>query len=128
MSNVFESDCGNVTTLAGDEIPNTVILTEDAEDKVADLLLLEGPDTFLRVAVQSGGCSGFQYYFGFDTVVEEDDIVTEFDGGRVVVDSTSMEYMKGSTIGYEKSIMAEHFKVTNHLATSECGCGTSFHI
>ncbi len=128
MSKIIETDCGNITTLAGDEVPNEIIVTEDAKIRIQDLCSFEDQGTFLRVAVQAGGCTGFQYHFGFDTVMEADDVVTEWDGGKVVVDSMSIELMKGATIEYVKSIIGEHFKVMNNLATSTCGCGSSFGV
>lgn len=126
MSNVFESACGNVTTLAGDEIPNEIDVTDAAKAKIVELCVDEDEGSFLRVAVMGGGCSGFQYFFGFDNEIEEDDIIHEWDEGKVVVDAASMDFIKGSTIDYVKSFMGEHFHVRNVLATSQCGCGSSF--
>ena len=128
MSKIIESDCGNITTLADDEVSNEIFVSEDAKERIQKLCSEEDTGTFLRIAVQAGGCTGFQYYFGFDTEMEDDDIVTEWNGGKVVVDSTSIELMKGATIEYIKGIMGEHFKVINDLARSECGCGSSFSV
>ncbi len=128
MSKIIETDCGNITTLAGDEIPNEIFLSDSARDRVKLLCADEDEGTFLRVAVQAGGCTGFQYYFGFDTEIEDDDIINEFDDIKVVIDSMSIELMKGATIEYVKTMMGEHFKVTNQLAQSTCGCGSSFGV
>ncbi len=128
MSKVIESGCGNVTTLAGDEILGEVLVTDEAKVKIQELCDGQNEGSFLRVAVQGGGCSGFQYYFGFDTEIEDTDILNEWDGGSVVVDEISMDFIKGSTIDYVNSFMGEHFHVINVQAKSECGCGSSFSV
>lgn len=128
MVDVFEAACGNVTTLPGEETVNEVFVSDSAKIRIAEVCKNEGEGAFLRVAVVGGGCSGFQYYFGFDDSVEDDDIVTEWDEGKVVVDGTSMQYLKGATIDYVKSLIGEHFHVKNSLAKSQCGCGTSFTV
>ena len=126
MSKIIETDCGNVTELAGDEVSAEVFLTESAQTKINEILQEENEGSFLRVAVNGGGCSGFQYFFGIMDDIEEEDIVKEWDGGKLVVDNTSMEYIKGATIDFVDSFMGEHFSVDNPLATSSCGCGSSF--
>lgn len=128
MSKIIESDCGNITTLAGDEILNEINVTDAAQTKITEILENEADGSFLRVGVSGGGCSGFQYMFGIHDEIEEDDTINEWNGGKVVVDSMSMEYMKGSTVDYIKEVMSEHFSIDNPGVTSQCGCGESFHI
>ena len=127
MSKIIESDCGNTTILAGDDIANEVYVSEEAKAKIAQLCQEEeAPGTFLRVAVMGGGCSGFQYMFGLDTDLEDDDIITDWTTGKLVVDNMSIEFMKGATINYISDFGGEFFQVDNPLATSQCGCGSSF--
>ena len=128
MVDVFESACGNVTTLPGEEAANEVFVSESAKARIAEVSKNEDAGSFLRVAVVGGGCSGFQYYFGFDDTVEEEDFVVEWEGGKMAVDQTSMQYLKGATIDYVKSLIGEHFQVKNSLAKSQCGCGSSFAV
>ena len=128
MNKIIETDCGNVTTLVGDEISDEIFVTDGAKAKIQELCADEDEVAFLRIAVMGGGCSGFQYFFGFDTTIEDVDITNEWEGGKVVVDEMSMGFIKGSTIEYVKTFMGEHFQVQNLLAKSECGCGSSFSI
>jgi iron-sulfur cluster insertion protein len=79
----------------------------------------------LRVAVLGGGCSGFQYNFDFDTKRNDDDLVIEKNGATVLIDSTSLEFIKGSEIDYVDEMVGASFQVRNPNATSSCGCGTS---
>ena len=127
MGKIIETDCGNVTELADDEVANEVYMTDEAQVKISELLGEADEGSFLRVGVQGGGCSGFQYFFGImDDFDEEEDIAKDWDGGKLVVDTTSMEFMKGATIGYVSEWMGAHFTVDNPLAKSSCGCGSSF--
>jgi len=107
--------------------PNPVNLTDAAAAKVADLLAEEGTDDLaLRVAVRPGGCSGFSYEMFFDADVAEDDVVREFGTVKVVVDQTSADLLKGSTLDYSDGLNDAGFHVTNPNATRTCGCGSSF--
>lgn len=126
MTKIIESGCGNTTILAGDEVSNEIIISEVAKEKIAEMLVSEDPESFLRVAVMGGGCSGFRYLFGFDTKLEEDDITHEWENGRVVVDSMSMDFIKGGTLHYVVQFGVEYFHVVNPSAKSQCGCGSSF--
>jgi len=86
-------------------------------------------ETFFRIEVLGGGCSGFEYKFGYDTKINpEEDIIFEHEGVKVVVDTTSMEFMDGSILAYTKDFIGAKFEVQNPLAKSSCGCGTSFSI
>jgi len=129
MSKIIESDCGNVTTLAGDETPDEVYVSDTAKIKVAEILASEeDDDLFLRIGVYGGGCSGFQYKFGLHNEIDDDDFVIEWDDGKVVVDSMSISYMKGATVDFIKDLMSEHFSIVNPGVSSSCGCGESFSV
>jgi len=107
--------------------PNPVTLTDVAAAKVAELLAEEDTqDLALRVAVRPGGCSGFSYEMFFDADVAEDDVVREFGAVKVVVDQTSADLLKGSTLDYSDGLQGAGFHVTNPNATRTCGCGSSF--
>ena len=102
-------------------------LTDAAADKVKTLIEAEGnPELVLRVAVRPGGCSGFSYEMFFDADTAEDDVVREFGGVTVVVDATSADLLKGSTLDYSDGLQGAGFHVTNPNATRTCGCGSSF--
>ena len=107
--------------------PNPVTLTDEASVKVAELLAQEDTDNLaLRVAVRPGGCSGFSYEMFFDSEVAEDDVVREFGAVTVVVDPTSADLLKGSTLDYSDGLQGAGFHVTNPNASRTCGCGSSF--
>ncbi len=82
----------------------------------------------LRVAIEGGGCSGFQYGLGFSTGAEQDDQVIEFNGVTVVVDPFSAPYLKGARIDFLNTIDQSGFKIDNPNASSSCGCGHSFQV
>jgi iron-sulfur cluster insertion protein len=86
------------------------------------------PGGALRVAVNGGGCSGFQYDFAIAKDRADDDAVFEQDGATVLVDSISMGFVAGSVLDFEDNLMGQSFKVQNPQAVSSCGCGTSFSI
>ena len=101
--------------------------TESAAAKVADLIAEEGnPDLKLRVFVQGGGCSGFQYGFTFDEIANEDDMVVEKGGVQLLIDSMSFQYLVGAEIDYKEDLTGSQFVIRNPGATSTCGCGSSF--
>ncbi|WP_033075064.1 iron-sulfur cluster insertion protein ErpA [Sphingopyxis sp. MWB1] len=87
-----------------------------------------GAEPALRLAVDGGGCSGFTYRFGFAESVEEDDIVTETDGVKLVVDSVSIDLVRGCVVDFVDSLGGSSFKVENPNAAAGCGCGSSFSI
>lgn len=103
-------------------------LTESAILKIKDILADEEPNTNLRVFVQGGGCSGFQYGFTLDDSQNDDDFEHEFGGIKVLVDSMSWQYLQGSTINYKEDLMGASFVIDNPQAVSTCGCGASFSI
>ena len=106
-----------------------VSVTESAARRVAQLIAKEGdPGLMLRVAVNGGGCSGFQYGFTFDDQQNDDDSVIERDGVKVLVDSMSLLYLTGAEIDFVEDLMGSSFQIKNPNATSSCGCGTSFAV
>jgi len=109
---------------------DTITLTERAAEKVRALMALEpaGEADVLRIAVQGGGCGGFEYALGFDRGAVGEDSEFEFYGIRVVVDSASAPYLKGATVDFVESLKESGFKVDNPNASGSCGCGHSFQV
>ena len=104
-----------------------VTLSDTAVKKVADLLAQEGnPELALRVAVRSGGCSGYSYEMFFDSEITSEDVVAEQRGVKVVVDKASADLIKGSTLDYTDGLQDAGFHMSNPNATRTCGCGSSF--
>lgn len=107
-----------------------ITLTPVAAAKIKELLA-EEPDAeslVLRVAIQGGGCSGFQYGLGFDSGPAEGDIELELEGVPVVIDPFSAPYLRGATIDYLNTIQESGFKIDNPNAVASCGCGHSFTV
>lgn len=103
--------------------------TQNAVNKVKALIEEEGnPDLKLRVFITGGGCSGFQYGFTFDEIINEDDLVIEKDSVKLLVDSMSYQYLVGAEIDYVDSFEGSQFTIKNPNATTTCGCGSSFSI
>src|SRR4051812_49765697 len=105
-----------------------VTLTERAAAKVSGIMAEEpaGDAEVLRIAIQGGGCSGFEYALGFDRGAQEGDHELEFHGVRVVVDPFSAPYLKGSTIDFLGTLQESGFKIDNPNVSSACGCGSGF--
>jgi iron-sulfur cluster assembly accessory protein len=112
------------------ETETPVTLTASAADKIRELMAEEpaGEAEVLRVAIQGGGCSGFQYGLGFDRGALEGDHELELHGVRVVVDPFSAPYLSGSTIDWLDGLAESGFKIDNPQAVSSCGCGHSFQV
>ncbi|GJL75379.1 MAG: putative iron-sulfur cluster insertion protein ErpA [Nitrosomonas sp.] len=112
------------------ENPNTPILfTENAANKVKELIVEEDNQALkLRVFVSGGGCSGFQYGFTFDELINDDDMVMEKNGVQLLVDSMSFQYLVGAEIDYQENIQGAQFVIKNPGASSTCGCGSSFSV
>ena len=109
------------------EPPSPLVFTDSAVAKVADLIAEEGnPDLKLRVFVQGGGCSGFQYGFTFDETVNEDDTQVSKGNVTLLIDSMSFQYLVGAEIDYKEDINGSQFVIKNPNATTTCGCGSSF--
>ena len=105
-----------------------ITITASAINKVRDLLVEEKlpSNSALRMFVQGGGCSGYQYGFAFDEEIAEDDFVTENEGVKVVVDMISSQYLQGATLDYKEEKFNSQFVISNPNAKSTCGCGSSF--
>ncbi len=103
-------------------------ITENAAKRVSAILLGEPAGSMLRVSVEGGGCSGFQYKFGFDTTRADDDLVIERDGVIMLVDAVSAPFLEGAAVDFVDDLMGQSFKITNPNATASCGCGTSFSV
>jgi iron-sulfur cluster assembly accessory protein len=115
---------GDVTAANGSTTGVTV--TERAAQKIGEILRREPVGTMLRVSVEGGGCSGFQYRFDTERERTADDIAIEKSGATVLIDPMSLSYMTGSEIDFVDDLIGSSFKVNNPKATASCGCGTSF--
>lgn len=111
-----------------DMIDTAFSVTPSAAKRIAFLASKEAKPVMMRVAVLGGGCSGFQYNFSFEDARSDDDLVIERDGAAVLVDSTSLELLKGSQLDYVEEMVGASFQVNNPNATSSCGCGNSFSV
>ena len=106
----------------------TVTVSPRAARRIGDILKGEPPGSMLRVSVEGGGCSGFQYKFDIERAKGDDDLVISRDGVTVLVDSISVNYMKGAEIDFVDDLIGSSFKIKNPNATAGCGCGTSFSL
>ena len=111
-------------------IPSVIQISDGAVNKILSLADSENDSDKLnlRVYVTGGGCSGFQYGFSFDKVIDEEDTCITKDGANLVIDSLSLQYLQGSTVDYTEDLMGSKFVITNPNATTTCGCGESFSI
>lgn len=105
-----------------------VTVSSRAAERIAAILSREADGAKLRVAVEGGGCSGFQYKFDIVTETEDDDLVLDAKGFNVLIDSVSVDYMRDSEIDFSDEIIGAAFKIVNPNATASCGCGTSFSL
>ncbi len=105
-----------------------VELSERAARRAAAILAAEAPGSVLRVGVDGGGCSGFQYTFAIDAGAAPDDFVLEREGARVVIDSMSLGFLAGARIDFVEDAMGQSFRIENPNAASSCGCGSSFSL
>lgn len=114
-------------TASAAEIPGPLLFTDCAAAKVKELIDEEGnADLKLRVFVQGGGCSGFQYGFTFDEAVNEDDMQMVKNGVTLLIDAMSLQYLTGAEIDYKEGLEGAQFVIKNPNATTTCGCGSSF--
>lgn len=112
-----------------DTMPPPLIFSDSAAEKVRDLVAEEGnPDLKLRVFVQGGGCSGFQYGFSFDEERAEDDLALDRDGVTLLIDPLSLQYLAGAEVDYTESLSGAQFVIRNPNARTTCGCGSSFTV
>jgi len=105
-----------------------ITVTERAARRIGDILRSEPSGAMLRLSVQGGGCSGFQYKFDVDRDQGDDDVVIMRDGVTVLVDPVSLQYLAGSEIDFVDDLIGASFKVNNPKAKASCGCGTSFSL
>ena len=105
-----------------------VTVSARAAKRIAEILKAESEATMLRVAVTGGGCSGFRYNFALDEVKADDDLVLERDGAVVLIDSMSLDFLRGAEIDFVDDLIGAAFKINNPNAQSSCGCGTSFSV
>jgi iron-sulfur cluster insertion protein len=103
-------------------------ISANAAKRITALTAAEGPGIMFRIAVNGGGCSGYQYDFSFDDAKTDDDLLIERDGAKVLVDTVSLEFLGGAEIDFVEDLMGAHFEVKNPNAKSSCGCGTSFSV
>jgi iron-sulfur cluster insertion protein len=116
-----------MTAEAVSEAP--LVFTPAAAAKVATLIEEEGnPSLMLRVYIQGGGCSGFQYGFTFDEALQEGDTEVETDGVKLLIDPMSMQYLTGAEIDYTEGLQGAQFVIRNPNASTTCGCGSSFSV
>ncbi len=105
-------------------------ISDSAAKRISAMLAMEdgGANQMFRVTVSGGGCSGFQYGFGFDDNRNDEDLVFEHDGITVLVDDVSLQFLEGAVLDYKEELIGSYFALDNPNASSTCGCGTSFSI
>ena len=106
----------------------SVTVTESAARRIAEIAAADPSTPILRVSVDGGGCSGFQYKFDLVAAKAADDLVLEKAGATILIDPVSLQYMDGAEIDFVDDLMGAAFKIKNPVATASCGCGTSFTI
>ncbi len=107
---------------------NEITVTERAARRIGEILRREPAGSMLRVSVEGGGCSGFQYKFDVERSQAADDVVITRDGATVLIDRISLGYLAGSEIDFVDDLIGAAFRVNNPKATASCGCGTSFSL
>ncbi len=111
------------------QVNDLFLISSSAVTQIKNLASVQNnAKSILRVMVESGGCSGFQYKYEFTDQLDKDDIMLTKDDVKVVVDSVSMEFLKGSELQFIKELGASYFKISNPNATAKCGCGNSFSV
>ncbi len=110
----------------GEPMTESVTVSDRAARRIGEILKAEPEGTMLRVSVEGGGCSGFQYKFDMDRAKAADDLVIARSGAVVLIDPVSVNYMAGAEIDFVEDLIGASFKVKNPQATASCGCGTSF--
>lgn len=108
---------------------DSILISDNAAKRIAALVEMEEkPGMRLRVSVSGGGCSGFQYGFSLDDGKNDDDFLFEKNGIEVVIDETSLDFLKGSELDFVEDLIGSYFAMKNPNATSTCGCGSSFAV
>ncbi len=116
-------------TEAAQQTEAPLVFTSAAAKKVSDLIAEEGnPELMLRIYIQGGGCSGFQYGFNFDENVNDGDEVIETDGVKLLIDPMSLQYLMGAEVDYTEGLQGAQFVIRNPNASTTCGCGSSFSV
>ena len=111
------------------ELQDGLKIGDGAVTRIKALIENEGnPNLMLRVGVTGGGCSGFQYTFGLEETINDDDVTFEKDGITVVVDEVSLPFVSGAVLDFKTDLMGQYFVMDNPNASSTCGCGTSFSV
>ena len=103
-----------------------ITITDRAIHRIGEILASEPAGSMLRISVNGGGCSGFSYGFDVEDARGADDLLVQREGASVLVDETSLQYLKGSVVDFVDDLIGQSFKIENPQATSSCGCGTSF--
>ena len=103
---------------------NKIEFTKEADQQITKIIAEQGKNSYFRISVQGGGCSGFKYNFSFDEKIETDDIVFN----KTIIDKNSLEIINGSIVNYKKEMIGSTFTIENPKATSSCGCGLSFSL
>jgi len=103
-----------------------ITVSERAARRIGEILKAEPPGTMLRLSVEGGGCSGFQYRFDMDRAQAADDVIVRRDGATVLIDQVSLQFLAGSEIDFVDDLIGASFRVNNPNAKASCGCGTSF--
>ena len=120
MSDIFAVDRSNTE--------RNFTVSDSASRRISTLIADEPDGTMLRVTVSGGGCSGYQYGFGFDTEQTPDDHTFDANGVTVIVDDVSLDLLAGAELDFVEDLIGSAFQVKNPNATSSCGCGTSFSV
>ncbi len=128
MSSVQSTERSTAAFAVALRAPEGIVLAESGARRLARLSAAEGRPVMLRVAVEGGGCSGFQYRFDLVETAEADDLRVERDGQTVLVDAVSVPFLRGSEIAFVDELAGAQFVVNNPNAASSCGCGVSFSI
>ena len=103
---------------------NKIEFTQEANKQILKIISERGENSYFRISVQGGGCSGFKYNFSFDEKIEKNDIVFN----KTLIDKSSLEIINGSVVDYKKEMIGNSFVIENPKATSSCGCGLSFSV
>ncbi len=103
---------------------NKIEFTKEADREIKRIISEQEKDSYFRISVQGGGCSGFKYNFSFDKKIEKDDIIFN----KTIIDTSSLEIINGSVVDYQKEMIGSSFVIKNPQASSSCGCGLSFSV
>ncbi|MBP0615265.1 iron-sulfur cluster insertion protein ErpA [Jiella mangrovi] len=109
-------------------VSKPVTLSDSATRRISSILSKSEGNPSLRISIEGGGCSGFSYKYDLTETREDDDLLIERDGARVLVDPVSLAYLDGSVIDFVDDLMGQSFQIRNPNAVASCGCGTSFSV